>query len=292
MLEPKIAELMQRILQDSKESVTAGKSARAIHSQYNLGSLRSNTLRLTARDRAEMATMLEANGFSLTPVAASGMSRSDKLGAGVPFEKTGGNAVKVGRVSLKALAGQGLQLNSKILELPDGGHLDVNWRTIAPVIGHDSILVVENYEVFDQIHRMSIDLPGDCASPLVIYRGDRLESRQDNVNAFLSALRIPVLACVDLDPQGLLIAYRLPRLCGVVAPSQAVLDALLSSPQTGRWDLYSAQLGSASAVLDAVPEDSAVRPLWEMLKKYRSAIVQERWISARERCHVWMPVNR
>lgn len=38
MLEPKIAELMQRILQDSKESVTAGTFARAIHNQYGVSS--------------------------------------------------------------------------------------------------------------------------------------------------------------------------------------------------------------------------------------------------------------
>lgn len=292
MLEPKIAELMQRVLLDNRESVTAGASALAIHTQYSLGLLRGKTLRFTAHDRAEMATMLEANGFALTPVAASGMSRSDKLGAGVPFEKTGGNAVKVGRVSIKALAGQCLRLNGKTLDLPNGSHLDVNWKTIAAGIGHDSIMVVENYEVFDQIHRISLDLPDDCASPLVLYRGDRLESRQDNVNALLCVLALPVLACVDLDPQGLLIAASLPRLLGVVAPGQEVLNNLLSSPQTGRWDLYSAQLGSAFATLDAITEDCAVQPLWEILKKNRSAVVQERWITSRERCQVWMSVNR
>ena len=287
MLDPKLAELMQRVLHDNKERVSAGPSAREIHALYALGVLRGKTLHLSAFDRSEMAAMLEANGFSQSPVPASSMTRREKLGAGVPFEKTGGNAVKVGRVSIKALSGQGLRLNSTVLNLPTASHLDVAWNTIHTAIGHNAIMVVENYEVFDQIHRISFELPERCASPLVVYLGDRLESRQDNVRAFLTSLTLPVLACVDLDPKGLMIAHSLPRLSGVVAPAIEVLENLLSSPKTGRWDLYANQLGEASALLDAVSESCVVRPLWDLLKKHRSAVVQERWLTRRERCQVW-----
>ena len=290
MLDPRHAELMQRVLQGNKERVSVGPSAREIHELYALGVLRGKTLHLSTFDRSEMTTMLEANGFALLPVAASSMRRSEKLGAGVPFEKTGGNAVKVGRVSIKALAGQGLLLNNSVINLPAASHLDVAWNAIHTAIGHNAIMVVENYEVFDQIHRISFNLPERCASPLVVYLGDRLESRQDNVRSFLSTLNLPVLACVDLDPKGLMIAHSLPRLSGVVAPAIEVLENLLSSPKTGRWDLYANQLGEASALLDAVCESGVVRPLWDLLKKHRSAIVQERWLTRREQCQLWPPV--
>jgi hypothetical protein len=287
MLDTRLAVFMQRVVSEEKVSVTVGKSSLQLHDEYALGRRLGKTVCFSPREREEMARMLKANGYALSPVDTSGMSRSDKLAAGVPNEKSGVGTVKVGRVSIKSLAGQALQVGGKTLALPHGCHLDANWHEIVDAIGHSSIMVVENYEVFDQIHRVNLSLLPEHATPLVIYRGDPNESRQDNVLALLNALNLPVLAFVDIDPQGLHIAASLPRLAGLLAPRKAFLEEILASPKTGRCDLFQAQYPVVGDSLEALTGSRGLRSLWQLLKTHRAGVVQERWIGLREACIVW-----
>lgn len=288
MLDARLAEFMQRVVSEGKESVIAGKSSLQLHGEFALGRRIGKTIVFSSHDREEMVAMLLANGYGSHPVDTSGMSRSDKLAAGVPNEKTGGGSVKVGRVSIKALAGQPLNVGGKAMLLPNGSHLDANWAAIAEGIDHSSIMVVENYEVFDQIHRVRFALPSPYATPLVIYRGDRHESRQDNVLAFLNAIMLPVLACGDVDPQGLLIASRLPRFAGFVAPDSPTLEKLLASPRTARSDLYQQQVYGAQDSLDCLSPVSGLYSLWQLVKRSRAGVVHERWIDSPVPCQVWL----
>ena len=242
MLDQTLAQLMQRLLEQAATSTPLGATSRRLKDDLGIGRIRGKTLYLSDRDRQEMRELLQARGYSLTPAPLKEMSRSDRLAMASPNEKAGGGPLKTGRVSIKALSGKTLNIAGEALTLPNGCHVDIDWRTVANSIGHDSIMLVENYEVFDQLHQLTFDLPGGCTNPLVIYRGDKTESRLSNVKAFLDASNLPVLAFVNIDPKGLHIAIGCPRLLGVVAPDHSDLNAVLASPATARHDLYRHQL--------------------------------------------------
>lgn len=187
------------------------------------------------------------------------------------------------RISIKALAGQALVIGGQPINLPEESHLDVDWTKIVSQIGHRCIMVVENYESFNRIHETSFKLPVEYRSPLVVYRGDPHESRIDNVQAFLDAAKLPVMAFVDADPAGVVIAAGLPGLVGMVTPDIAVLEEQLFSPQTGRRDLFHDQYSGIATALANIDQQSPARTVCDLILKYRSSVVQERWLG-RDTC--------
>lgn len=288
MLDQTLAQMMQRLLEKDANSTPVGTTARRLQEELGIGRIRGKTLYLSERDHQEMRDLLRARGYSVTPLSLKEMSRSDRLAVATPNEKAGGGALKSGRISIKALRGKMLNIAGKILSLPDGSHIDIAWRRIDSAIGHDSIMLVENYEVFDQIHQLSFELPSFCTDPLVIYRGDKNESRQDNVKAFLGAIGLPVLAFVDIDPKGLHIADCCPRLAGVVAPGFSNLNDTLASPASARHDLYGKQLSGVENYLRSVDNNSPIAALWKLVRQYRAGVVQERWITAGFKLTLWV----
>lgn len=188
---------------------------------------------------------------------------------------------------MKSLPNKTLNVGGRALSLPDGCHVDCDWRRVANGIGHDSIMLVENYEVFDQLHELAFDLPDDCKNPLVIYRGDKTESRLNNVKAFIDASDLPVLAFVDIDPKGLHIAVSYPRLIGVVAPDYADLKATMDSPASARPDLYRLQLPGVGDYLRSIADNSPISALWKLLQQHRTGVVQERWLVAEFKLVLW-----
>jgi hypothetical protein len=234
-----------------------------------------------------MRELLLARGYSASPIPLKNMSRSERLAMATPNEKAGGGALKTGRVSMKSLPSKTLNVAGRTLSLPEGCHIDSDWRRVANGIGHDSIMLVENYEVFDQLHELTFDLPDDCKNPLVIYRGDKTESRLNNVKAFIDASDLPVLAFVDIDPKGLHIAVGYPRLIGVVAPDYADLKATMDSPASARPDLYRLQLPGVGDYLRSIADNSPISDLWKLLQQHRTGVVQERWLVAGFKLVLW-----
>lgn len=286
MLDQTLAQLMQRLLEKGATSTPLGTTARRLLNDLGIGRIQGKTLYLSDRDQQEMRELLLARGYSLTPVSLKEMSRSDRLATASPNEKAGGGPLKTGRVSIKALPDKTLNIADEALSLPDGCHVDIDWQKVAS-IRHDSIMLVENYEVFDQLHQLTFELPDDCKNPLVIYRGDKTESRLNNVKAFIDASDLPVLAFVDIDPKGLHIAVGCPRLQGVVAPDYADLNATLDSPATARHDLYRLQLPGVGDYLRSIAEGSPISALWNLLQQHRAGVVQERWLVARFKLVLW-----
>ena len=287
MLDQTLAQFMQRLLEREAPSTPLNATARRLLENLGIGRIQGKTLYLSERDRQEMRELLLARGYSASPVPLKDMSRSDRLAVATPNEKAGGGALKTGRVSMKSLPSKTLNVSGRTLSLPDGCHVDTDWRRVANGIGHDSIMLVENYEVFDQLHQLTFDLPSCCTNPLVIYRGDKTESRMGNVKAFLDAIDLPVLAFVDIDPKGLHIAGCCPRLLGVVAPSCSELNATLASPATARHDLYGRQLPGVGEYLRSLAEGSPIAALWKLLQQHRAGVVQERWIIAGFKLVLW-----
>lgn len=288
MLDQSLAKLMQRILeQDAPTTRDSATSRRLL--ELGFGRLVGKTLHFTERDRSGMREVLQARGFATTRLPLKEMSRSDRLVAGTPHEKAGGGAVKKGRISVKTLPGQVLYLGGQAIRLPERCHVDTDWQVVYNRPGlHDGILLVENYEVFNDIHLVALTLATGIENPIVVYRGDKEESRLDNVKAFLSAMSLPVLAFVDMDPQGLLVALSCPRLVGVLAPCKDDLERVLGSPALSRPDLYRKQLPGVEARLLGNDNCSSVRILWELIRTYRVGAVQELWIAANIPCIPWV----
>ncbi|MDK9691443.1 DUF7281 domain-containing protein [Azospira sp.] len=281
MLDQKLAEAMQRILSRQDERFTLTATLQRLVDD-GIGTKCGKSAYFNERDRQAMREWLEAKGFSTELVDMTGMSRAKRLEV-TPHEKAGDEAVKRNRISIKALAGQALVIGGQPINLPEESHLDVDWKKIVSQIGHRCIMVVENYENFNRIHQTSFKFPVEYSSPLIVYRGDPNESRIDNVLAFLGDAKLPVLAFVDADLAGVVIATSLPWLVGMVTPDLPTLNQQLSSPQIGRRDLFQDQYPSLQNAIAGISADAPCRIVLDLILKYRSAVVQERWIG-RDTC--------
>jgi len=286
MLDQKLAEAMQRILSKAEERFTWTATLQRLVDDAGIGIKRGKSVYFKEADRDKMRDWLKAKGFSVEQVDLTGMSRSERLVV-TPNEKAGKVAIKQNRISIKALAGQPLMLGGENIYLPAESHLDADGTKIAGQIAHQCVMLVENYENFNRINETKFDLPEDFDSPLVIYHGDPNESRLDNVQHFLNRINLPVLGFMDIDPSGIFMASRLPNLIAMVAPAKDVLEKQLSSPQTGRRDLFQSQYRNYGDALDDLPINSPCLSLWHLVKKHRAGIVQERWIGCSELCVPW-----
>lgn len=291
MLDNRVVTLMQRLIDDGAASTPKNATSMRLHDDFRLGRLKGKSLLLTERDRAEMAELLQARGFATHPVDLSAMTRAERLQSGSADEKAGGGTIKNHRISIKALAGQALRICGRRLDLPPRAHLDVDWQTLTD-IEHGCVMLVENYEDFDRLHEHRFDLPPGFDEPLAVYRGDRHESRQDNVLAFLRSLDLPTIAFVDIDPKGLHIAQSCPRLHGIVAPSADDLTSVLANPKSARPDLYTAQIVALENFFATVSPASPTNLLWQHIARYRSGAIQERWRADATSCVLWIAAPR
>jgi len=293
MLDQKLATLMQRILSKGSDRTNYTLGSQRLIDEFKLGRRRGQTIYFAPHDLSEMASLLRTNGYALKPVDLASLSRSERLAAGTPNEKAGGGSVKQGRISVKE-SGEGLPilLNDQQIVLPPRCHLDAELLSMAVGSFHQCAIVVENYVAFDCIHQVRLALPDAFRNPLVIYRGDQQESRADFVDSFLKMTGLPVMAFVDIDPSGLLIANSFDNLVAVIAPSAHVLAEQLASPATGRRDLFVQQYPGASMSLDRLQDSSPVFPLWELVLEHRAGVVQERWVGAEITCQPWYPLAR
>lgn len=289
MLDQKLAEAMQRILSKGDEALPLTVTRQRLV-DAGIGTKRGKSVYFTETDKDEMRAWLQAKGFSVEQVDLIGMHRGERLVV-TPNEKAGGESVKRNRISIKVMAGQPLMIGGESIRLPAESHLDVDWTKIVGQIDHQCVMVVENYENFNRIHETKFDLPEAFGAPLVIYHGDPNESRLDNVQHFLDIINLSVLAFMDIDPAGIFMAYKLPKLVAMIAPPKVKLEAQLSSPQTGRRDLFHSQCLSYGNALNDLPISSPCLSLWHLVEKHRAGIVQERWIGCAESCIPWVSAS-
>ncbi len=276
MFSNRFAETLKRIVgsEEMRFSLTTALGIFSI--EYNLGSVRGRSVYFSHQDKEEIKLLLIAKGYALTASAHSDMTRSERL-AFTPNEKAGGRGLKRNRISIKAPAGKPLLLNGKFLVLPEMSHIDIDISAIETT-GHDCVILVENYDNFNHIHNNPITLPQPFARPLVVYRGDKNESRLDSVLSYLDACKLPVFAYVDIDPYGLVNVQGLTNLVGVLTPERSILEALLSDTKTKRNDLYEKHYAGCYAVLDRLPDNHPCKGLWNLIKKYKAGVVQEQFL--------------
>lgn len=213
----------------------------------------------------------------MKPGAWQGLTRAEALDLG-HNEKLARGAVKRDRISVKAVPGYALKLSGRHLSLPDYAHVDINWREIS-ALEHPVALVVENYEVFDGLHRTEIAAAlaqAGYRDALVIYRGDATESRKDNVLAFLAAFELPVILFGDIDPASLVEASRFPGVCAITVPA----DPDLTFEDFGNGALYARQVGQVGSAFEELLGSASpgLRAASGWVHAHRKGLVQESMI--------------
>ena len=245
---------------------------------FRIGRTKGSAFLFDREDKARIRELLSADGIApdTDPAAWNGIGRAQALHLG-PNEKFAAAPVKRRRVAIKTLPGRPLILDGQALILPPASHLDVEYPTVAGLLTHTTVLLVENWESFNRIHDTELDFSPAGENPLVVWRGDRSDTRADHALGLLRALQVPVWAFVDYDPAGLLIAAALPGLAGLIAPP---LERLEHDLAQGLAERYQAQLPMAAAALDASPS-APVRRLWTIIRHHGRALPQERYLRTR-----------
>jgi hypothetical protein len=247
---------------------------------YNIGHPVGVSLYFSEQDKTEIRALLLAseaiNAEETTSKQWDGLSRTESLAFG-SNEKLTAAAVRSERIAVKSLPGRPLLMDGKEIHLPVGANIDMNWQHLSKNCGHSTILIVENWEAFDNVHDTTFDLSAAGDNPLVVFRGSPVY-RQDYVVFLLKALQIPVFAFVDFDPAGLVIAQSLPHFVGLISPPVEELQRALKACKN--YDRYRNQLPQAQACLDAATHDQ-IMVHWQLLQKHGKALPQEYFMLVR-----------
>lgn len=276
-LDKRTVQILLRAVQSAEGFVRGSKALQLFCEDYRIGRIKGTRILLNTDDKTRIKLLLQADGIDpeTDPAAWDGISRADALALG-PNEKFTAAPVKRRRVAIKALPGRTLDLDGRQLLLPSASHLDMDGADAACLLAHDTVLLVENWECFEHIDQVDLDLSAAGANPLVVWRGDTSNTRANTATELLQALRRPVWAFVDYDPAGLLIAATLPHLAGIIAPPP---DRLERDMARGLTDRYRQQLPTASAALEACTQP-AIQRLWDVLRRHGRALPQEYYLIA------------
>ncbi len=263
------------VVQSPQTRFRASHTLDHFHEDYGIGRRAGTSIQFDDAQKAQICDLLRAEGIdpATHPEAWKGISRAQALRLG-PNEKLTSAPVKCRRVAIKSLPGQPLCFAGQTIRLPPGCHLDVDGASAAPLLAHSTALLVENWESFERIHDTVLDFSPAGENPLVVWRGDSSKTRPDHALAFLAAINVPVWAFVDYDPSGLLIALRLPRFTGIIAPDLARLERDLAQ---GLSERYQKQLPQTIAVLETCC-DERVQEIWSLLRRHGRALPQERYL--------------
>lgn len=272
--------LIKRLLQiyhSEEERFSRSKGLQQFMQDYNIGQAVGAAIRFSPQDKADIRALLrQTEGIdadTTQPEQWDGLSRTASLSL-ASNEKLTDTTVRDKRVAIKHLPQQSLRLGGNRLTLPPASNLDVDWQWLARHQRHTHVLVVENWEVFDNIHHADMDFSAAGENPLVVFRGSPVYP-QDHVIALLEAVRLPVYAFVDFDPAGLALALALPNFQDIIAPPTAVLQTAVA--QCANHERYQRQLPATQAVLDAA-EHPHIRQLWALLKTAGVALPQEYFV--------------
>lgn len=245
---------------------------------YNIGQRVGASLAFSDADKEDIRKLLLATeGIDATttvPDQWNGLSRAESLAHG-GNEKLTDASVRSDRVAVKALPGKSLLLNGHHTTLPNEINLDINWSWLVSNCGHSTVLLIENWEVFDSIHQVTFDLSQAGQNPLVVFRGSPVY-RQDHVMSLLNALSLPVFAFVDYDPAGLVIAQSLPHFAGLISPPSDDLEAALATIKN--YQRYRNQLPEAQTLLNTSQFPEIVK-CWDLLQKHGKALPQEYFLT-------------
>ncbi|XLZ71481.1 DUF2399 domain-containing protein [Massilia sp. SR12] len=269
-----LAQSLLKVVQSPADRVhfPASKMLMAFVAESGIGTVQGRNILFNAAHKDRLCAWLRADDIDPTVStdawATAGRAAALELG---PDEKWAGLAVRANRVALKTLQGRPLRCGRESLYLPPRANLECDVAEALERTGHTTVVVVENWEVFERIDDLELDLRPSGDNPLIVWRGGARASIGAAMN-FLAAFNQPVWSAPDYDPAGLAIAARLPHLQGILAPPDEVLRDLLRASKL--QERYQAQLSGAQAVLDQAKHPDVCR-LWSIVKVSRNALPQE-----------------
>lgn len=210
-----------------------------------------------------------------TAEAWEGLSRTEAL-TFTTNEKSSSRAVRSKRVAVKALGGAKLHMGQAELELPSGLSLDVSDDDAHLFEGHHAVILVENWEAFERIDKLSFEIPSELLGALVVYRGEMGAYPIAAARAFLLNLGRPIHVFPDPDPAGLKLAMDFPGFSGLVLPP---CDELAAIFRAGRGDTarYLAQLPGTERVLNEATNPQ-IQDYWRVIKAAGRALPQEEFV--------------
>lgn len=276
MIHKGLAQSLLRVVQSPVERTefVASATLRAFVADSGIGITQGRKVFFNEGHKERIRAWLGADSVDpSTPVDAwSRLSRAEALDIG-PDEKWAGEAVRAQRIAVKTLKGRPLIVDGPPIYLPLLANMEWSYLAALAALRHDAIIVVENWEVFERVDDLQVDMSHVSTNPLVLWRGGGSKSSVGAAMRFIEAYRRPVWAAPDYDPEGLAIASRLPHLTGILAPQDDVLLKLLTESKLhGR---YSQQLPGAQASLNQATHPD-VKRLWALVRASTNALPQER----------------
>lgn len=276
LLDHRLVEKLKKIVNSDDARFSKTKLLEEFCQDFNLGGIKGQSVVFSDAHKHEIRKLLETKGHNVDKSINSKMSRTEKLEYG-PNEKAACGSLKVNRISIKAYADLPLMINRNLVKLPKKSHLNIEASELTSC-QHNCIILVENYENFNRFDETKIHLPAQFCNPLVIYRGDKSESRLDAVLAYIEHVNLPVLAAVDLDPYGLTNVAMIRNLAAILCPDGDALIELFSSGRIRRADLYEKHYLGCHSILEATSYSHPCRKLWDLIKEYKAGIVQEQFL--------------
>lgn len=275
MSSKQLAQSLLKVAQSPADRVQfpASKTLLAFVADSGIGTVQGRNILFTQAHKERLCAWLRADNIdpAVPADAWTKAGRAAALGLG-PDEKWAGLAVRANRVALKTLQGRPLRCGGESLFLPPRANLECDVAEALKRMDHNTVIVVENWEVFERIDDLELDLRPSGDNPLIVWRGGARASIGAAMN-FLAAFNRPVWSAPDYDPAGLAIAARLPHLEGILAPPDEVLGDLLRVSKL--QERYQAQLTGAKALLEQAKHPDVCR-LWSIVKLSRNALPQER----------------
>lgn len=274
-MEARLVKMLLRYVQSDKERFTVNASLDAFVREYGprVGDRKGQSIYMTPAQKQVVCELLSSEGVSAdtSPDGWDGLTRAEALSVG-NNEKFAQEPVKRHRVAVKALhPSLSLFLNGQSLLLPARCHVEVDYAELGDMAQHDWIVVVENWECFNDIHVAADSLAFPGQNPLIVWRGDKDSVRTDGMLAMLRNLKQPVAAFVDYDPSGMVIARFLPRLEMVIAPPLIELTKMM---QRGLVERYMDQIAGCQAVLEKM-DVACVAAVWNVIRLSGRALPQE-----------------
>lgn len=264
---------LQRLVDERAPSRQISATAGYFSEHFSLGRVAGSRVEYTDAHFAAAERLLLANQLPVRALG-TGATRAQAAEYGGMSEKYFSVAPHANSVAVKGLGS--CSFDGHHLHTPPGAYMVLTVEQ-AMRVTCERIMVVENLETFRGLQEYTwIDWRG--LAVLAIYRGEKDLPNKDAAE-FIRSRPEPIWGFFDFDPAGLTMANALPgdRFERLLLPDYGWLEK--SADATRGRQLFDRQLSSYGNVLSGAthPEVAAA---WDLMKRLRSAVTQERMIKA------------
>lgn len=264
---------LQRLVSERPAARRGGETARFFCDNYGLGVSVGSQVEYRAAHYEAAESLLRAHDL---PVAALSVhaTRADSAVFGGMSEKSLSVAPHSRSVAVKCLGN--CTLDGHALYAPKGAYIVLTPEQ-AQQVTCQRLLLVENLVTFRTLEGY-LWLDRGALDVLAVYRGDLAMPNKDAAEV-IKCRQEPIWGFFDFDPAGLVMAASLPpeRLERIVLPPSEWLQKATNTPR-GR-QLFDSQVAAFENVLDVAVHPEVVA-LWQLMKRLRSAVTQERMFHA------------